>query len=90
MLNRLMAKRLEHDVNHAREDLKAFLNEETKHGLGVDVLLCVLYEAVYKFENIVTGDFLKTGKNEDAGSDKFLDTIKQMALKNVNISGNWE
>ena len=44
---------------------------ETKHRLGVDVHLCVLYEAVYKFENIVTGDFLKTGKNEDTGSESF-------------------
>jgi hypothetical protein len=79
-----MAKTLEHDVNHAREDLKAFLNEESKHGLGVDVLLCVLYEAVYQFENIVTSDILNTG------SDKFLDTIKQIALKNVSISGNWD
>jgi hypothetical protein len=85
-----MAKSFEHDVNHAREDLKAFLNEETKHGLGVDVLLCVLYEAVYQFENIVTGDILKTGKNEGAGSDKVLNIIKQMALKNVSTSGNWE
>jgi hypothetical protein len=38
-----MAKSLEYDVNHAREDLKAFLNEETKHGLGADVLLCDLF-----------------------------------------------
>jgi hypothetical protein len=75
-------------VNSAREDLKDFLNEESKkNGFGADVFLCLLYEAAYVFEN-VKEDVKKTGKDEGVGLDKYLDTIKEKALKNVNVRGN--
>lgn len=77
-------------MNGAREDLKNFLNEESKkNGFGADVFLCLLYEAAYVFENLVKEDVKKTGKDEGVGLDKYLDMIKEKALKNVNVRGNW-
>ena len=75
-------------MNSAREDLKDFLNEGSKkNGFGADVFLCLLYEASYVFENLVK-DVKKTGKDEGVGLDKYLDMIKEKALKNVNVRGN--
>ena len=83
-------RRLELDVNGAREDLKDFLNEESKKkGFGTDVFLCVLYEASHVFENLVKEDIKKTGKDEGVGVEKYFDTIKEKALKNLNVRGNW-
>lgn len=77
-------------MNGAREDLKNFLNEESKkNGFGADVFLCLIYEAAYVFENLVKEDVKKTGKDEGVGLDKYLDMIKEKALKNVNVRGNW-
>ena len=45
--------RLSHEVDAATEDFKVFLNKLQRKGASTDVILCILYEAVNKFENIV-------------------------------------
>lgn len=52
-------------MNGAREDLKNFLNEESKkNGFGADVFLCLIYEAAYVFENLVKEDVKKLVKTK--------------------------
>lgn len=85
-----MSSHLEPDVDNVREDLKVFLSEEANKGFGADALLCVLYEAVHVFEDVVKDEILKSGKDQGMGVDKFLDMIKEKALKNADLTDNWE
>ena len=87
--------RLSHEVDTAREDFKVFLNELQRKGTSTDVILCILYEAVNIFENIVKVEVQKTGADKDMSinqfysTDQFLDLIKEKALKNSRGAHNW-
>ena len=81
--------RLDHEVDAAREDFKVFLNGLRRNGTSADVVLCILYEAVNKFENIVKEEVQKTGADKDMSTDQFLDLIKEQALRNSGDSHNW-
>jgi hypothetical protein len=81
--------RLSHEVDTAREDLKVFLNELQRKGTSTDVILCILYEAVNIFENIVKVEVQKTGADKDMSINRFLDLIKEKALKNSRGADNW-
>jgi hypothetical protein len=78
--------RLNHEVDAAREDFMVFLNELRRKGTSADVVLCILYEAVNKFENIVKEEVQKTGADKDMSTGQFLDLIKEQASGN---SHNW-
>ena len=80
--------RLSHEVDAATEDFKVFLNRLQQKGASTDVVLCILYEAVNKFENIVK-EVQKTGADKDMSTDQFLDLIKEQALRNSGDSLNW-
>ena len=81
--------RLNHEVDAAREDFRVFLNELRRKGTSADVVLCILYEAVNKFENIVKEEVQKTGADKDMSTGQFLDLIKEQALRNSGDSQNW-
>jgi hypothetical protein len=81
--------RLSHEVDTAREDFKVFLNELQRKDTSTDVILCILYEAVNIFENIVKEEVQKTGADKDMSINQFLDLIKQKALKNSRGAHNW-
>jgi hypothetical protein len=81
--------RLNHEVDTAREDFRVFLNGFQRKGTSADVILCILYEAVIIFENIVKEEVQKTGADKEMSKDQFLDLIKEKALKNFGNSHNW-
>jgi hypothetical protein len=81
--------RLSHEVDTARGDIKVFLNELQRKGTSTDVILCILYEAVNIFENIVKEEVQKTGADKDMSINQFLDLIKEKALKNSRGAHNW-
>ena len=81
--------RLSHEVDTAREDFKVFLNGLQQKGTSTDVILCILYESVNIFENIVKEEVQKTGADKDMSINQFLDLIKQKALKNSRGAHNW-
>jgi len=81
--------RLSHEVDAATEDFKVFLNRLQQKGASTDVVLCILYEAVNIFENIVKEEVQKTGADKDMSTDQFLDLIKEQALRNSGDSHNW-
>ena len=81
--------RLSHEVDTAREDFKVFLNGLQQKGTSTDVILCILYEAVNIFENIVKVEVQKTGADKDMSINQFLDLIKEKALKNSRGAHNW-
>jgi len=81
--------RLSHEVDTAREDFKVFLNGLQQKGTSTDVILCILYEAVNIFENIVKEEVQKTGADKDMSINQFLDLIKEKALKNSRGAHNW-
>jgi cyanate lyase len=74
--------RLSHEVDTAREEFKVFLNGLQQKGTSTDVILCILYEAVNIFENIVKEEVQKTGADKDMSINQFLDLIKEKAIKN--------
>ena len=81
--------RLSHEVDTAREDFNVFLNELQRKGTSRDVILCILYEAVNIFENMVKVEVQKTGADKDMSIKQFLDLIKEKALKNSRGAHNW-
>ena len=81
--------RLSHEVDTAREDFKVFLNGLQRKGTSTDVILCILYEAVNIFANIVKEEVQKTGADKDMSINQFLDLIKEKALKNSRGAHNW-
>ena len=81
--------RLSHEVDTAREDFKVFLNGLQQKGTSTDVILCILYEAVNIFENIVKEEVQKTGADKDMSINQFLDLIKEKAIKNSRVAHNW-
>jgi cyanate lyase len=81
--------RLSHEVDTAREDFKVFLNGLQQKGTSTDVILCILYEAVNIFENIVKEEVQKTGADKDMSINQFLDLIKEKARKNSRGAHNW-
>ena len=81
--------RLSHEVDTAREDFKVFLNGLQQKGTSTDVILCILYEAVNIFENIVKEEVQKTGADKDMSIKQFLDLIKEKALNNSRGAHNW-
>ena len=81
--------RLSHEVDTAREDFKVFLNGLQQKGTSTDVILCILYEAVNIFENIVKEEVQKTGADKDMSINQFLDLIKEKAIKNSHGAHNW-
>jgi cyanate lyase len=81
--------RLSHEVDTAREDFKVFLNGLQQKGTSTDVILCILYEAVNIFENIVKEEVQKTGADKDMSINQFLDLIKKKAIKNSRGAHNW-
>jgi cyanate lyase len=81
--------RLSHEVDTAREDFKVFLNGLQQKGTSTDVILCILYEAVNIFENIVKEEVQKTGADKDMSINQFLDLIKEKATKNSRGAHNW-
>ena len=81
--------RLSHEVDTAREDFKVFLNRLQRKGASTEIVLCILYEAVNIFENIVKEEVQKTGADKDLSTDQFLDLIKEQALRNSGDSHNW-
>jgi cyanate lyase len=81
--------RLSHEVDTAREDFKVFLNGLQQKGTSTDVILCILYEAVNIFENIVKEEVQKTGADKDMSINQFLDLIKEKAIKNSRGAHNW-
>ena len=81
--------RLSHEVDTAREDFKVFLNGLQQKGTSTDVILCILYEAVNIFENIVKEEVQKTGADKDISINQFLDLIKEKAIKNSRGAHNW-
>ena len=58
-----------HDVDNAREDLKQFVNDKSSKGFRLDVFLCVLYEAVLVFEDMVKENLKKTGNDKKLGME---------------------
>ncbi|MFZ0697096.1 MAG: hypothetical protein WAM88_08165 [Nitrososphaeraceae archaeon] len=81
--------RLSHEVDTAREDFKVFLNGLQQKGTSTDVILCIIYEAVNIFENIVKEEVQKTGADKDMSINQFLDLIKEKAIKNSRGAHNW-
>jgi hypothetical protein len=81
--------RLNHEVDTAREDFKVFLNGLQRKGTSTDVVLCILYEAVNIFENIVKEEVQKADADKEMSTEQFLDLIKEKALKNSGGSHNW-
>lgn len=81
--------RLSHEVDTAREDFKVFLNGLQQKGTSTEVILCILYEAVNIFENIVKEEVQKTGADKDMSINQFLDLIKEKAIKNSRVAHNW-
>jgi hypothetical protein len=83
--------RLGHELDTAREDFKVFLNGLERKGTSTEVVLCILYEAIQLFENIVKKEVQKTGADKEMSVDQFLDLIKEKALKKKNSGGpnNW-
>lgn len=81
--------RLSHEVDTAREDFKVFLNGLQQKGTSTDVILCIIYEAVNIFENIVKEEVQKTGADKDMSINQFLDLIKEKAIKNSRVAHNW-
>jgi hypothetical protein len=81
--------RLSHEVDTAREDFKVFLNGLQQKGTSTDVTLCILYEAVNIFENIVKEEVQKTGADKDMSINQFLDLIKEKAINNSRGAHNW-
>jgi cyanate lyase len=81
--------RLSHEVDTAREDFKVFLNGLQQKGTNTDVILCIIYEAVNIFENIVKEEVQKTGADKDMSINQFLDLIKEKAIKNSRGAHNW-
>ena len=81
--------RLNHEVDTAREDVRGFLNGLQRKGTSTDVILCILYEAVNIFENLVKEEVQKTGADKEIGTDQFLDLIREKALKNIGSAHNW-
>ena len=81
--------RLSHEVDTAREDVRVFLNGLQRKGTSADVILCILYEAVNIFENIVKEEVQKTGADKEMSTDQFLDLIREKALKDIGSSHNW-
>ena len=81
--------RLNHEVDTAREDVRVFLNGLQRKGTSADVILCILYEAVNIFENLVKEEVQKTGADKEMSTDQFLDLIREKALKNIGSSHNW-
>jgi hypothetical protein len=57
MVNKI--SRLNHEVDTAREDFRVFLNGLQRKGTSADVILCILYEAVNIFENLVKEEVKK-------------------------------
>jgi hypothetical protein len=51
--------RLNHEVDAAREDVRVFLNGLQRKGPSADVILCILYEAINIFEDLVKKKFKK-------------------------------
>ena len=80
--------RLSHEVDTAREDFKVFLNGLQRKGTSTDVILCILYEAVNIFENIVKEEVQKTGADKDMSINQFLDLVKKKAIKNSRGAHN--
>jgi uncharacterized protein (UPF0335 family) len=81
--------RLNHEVDTAREDFRVFLNGLQRKGTDTDVILCILYEAVNVFENIVKEEVRKANADKEMSTDQFLDLIRERALKNSSSSQNW-
>ena len=81
--------RLSHEVDTAREEFKVFLNGLQQKGTSTDVILCIIYEAVNIFENIVKEEVQKTGADKDMSINQFLDLIKEKAIKNSRGAHNW-
>jgi len=81
--------RLNHEVDTAREDFRVFLNRLQWKGTGADVVLCILYEAVNIFENIVKKEVQKTDADKEMSTDQFLGLIKEKTLNNSGGSHNW-
>ncbi|HEY3526245.1 MAG TPA: hypothetical protein VGK47_08615 [Nitrososphaeraceae archaeon] len=69
--------RLNHEVDTAREDVRVFLNGLQRKGTSAEVTLCILYEAVNIFENLVKEEVQKTGVDKEMGTDQFLDLIRE-------------
>ncbi len=81
--------RLNHEVDTTREDVRGFLDGLQRKGTSTDVILCILYEAVNIFENLVKEEVKKTGADKEMSTDQFLDLIREKALKNSGNSRNW-
>jgi hypothetical protein len=81
--------RLGHELDTAREDFKVFLNGLERKGTSTEVVLCILYEAIQLFENIVKKEVQKTGADKEMSVDQFLDLIKEKALKKSDSPNNW-
>jgi hypothetical protein len=81
--------RLNHEVDAAREDVRVFLNGLQRKGTSAEVILCILYEAINIFENLVKEEVQKTGADKEMSTDQFLDLIREKALKNIGSSHNW-
>jgi hypothetical protein len=81
--------RLDHEVDTAREDVRVFLNGLQRKGTSADVILCILYEAINIFENLVKEEVQKTGADKEMSTDQFLDLIREKALKNIGSLHNW-
>jgi hypothetical protein len=81
--------RLNHEVDTAREDFRVFLNGLQRKGTDADVILCILYEAVNVFENIVKEEVQKADADKEMSTDQFLGLIKERALNNLSSSHNW-
>ena len=81
--------RLNHEVDTAREDVRGFLDGLQRKGTSTDVILCILYEAVNIFENLVKEEVQKTGADEEMATDQFLDLIREKALRNIGSSNKW-
>ena len=51
--------RLNHEVDAARENVRVFLNGLQRKGTSADVILCIWYEAINIFEDLVKKKFKK-------------------------------